>query len=348
MAGFTLEARHRGSREGKGMNDEMNEEINDSNLHEVLQDAEGVLGEVTRLLEIEGKVDLPLARRVRGAHERLGGWQERIAGEEAGTGGSGADESEAACTGCKAQRGALERIASGVRPPLSSGGRGPTMLTIREARAIAQSALHLSEEKPDGMAESGRSSARDAGQNAKREAERLRASALSGDLDGAKRQARMILERNEMPVAEDTETALLHVFAQTLLGCLEGKIGVGVRHALTTSLVRREQEGREAAERRAGQTESESAGLRKALAWYAKEQNYRPAPGRRHTDTRQHEPPTTAADQDQGHRARQALGESESGREVARRFEAAEKLIEHLKAELGNYEQEIAQHDTPG
>ena len=326
----------------------MNEEINDPNLHEVLQDARGVLGEVTRLLEIKGKEGLPLAHRVRGAHERLSGWQERVAGEEAGTGKLEADELEATCTGCKAQRGALERIASGVRPSLSSGDRGPTMLTIREARAIAQSALHLSEGKPDATAESGHSPARETGRNAKREAERLRASALSGDLGGAKRQARMILERHGMPAAEGPETTLLHVFAQTLLGCLEGKIGVGIRHAMTTSLVRREQEGREAAERRAGQTERESTWLRKTLAWYAKEENYRPAPDCRRLDTHQHEPPTTAADQDQGHRARQALDDSESGREIGQRLEAAEKLIEHLKENLGNYEQEIAQHDTPG
>jgi hypothetical protein len=326
------------------MNEEMNKEMNKPNLDEVLEDAEGALGEVTRLLEIEGKDGHPLARKVRGAHERLSGWQERAAGAEDGTGKPGADELDATCTGCKAQRAALERIASGVRPSLSSrGDRGPTMLTIREARAIAQTALHLSEEKPKAMAESGCSPARYAERKAEREAERLRASALSGDLDGAKRQARMILERNEMTVADSPEITLLHVFAQTLLGCLEGKIGVEVRHAVTSSLVRREQEGREAAERRAGQTESESAGLRKTLAWYAKEANYRPAP-----DTRQPEPPTTAADQDQGRRARQALGESESGRKVARRLEAAEKFIEHLKTVIGNYEQEIAQHDTPG
>lgn len=326
------------------MKDEMDEQMNEPNLDEVLEDAEGALGEVTRLLEIEGKDGHPLARKVRGAHERLSGWQERAAGAEDGTGKPGADELDATCTGCKAQRAALERIASGVRPSLSSrGDRGPTMLTIREARAIAQSALHLSEEKPKTRAESGRSPARYAEREAEQEAERLRASALSGDLDGAKRQARMILERNEMTVADSPEITLLHVFAQTLLGCLEGKIGVEVRHAVTSSLVRREQEGREAAERLAGQTESESAGLRKTLAWYAKEANYRPVP-----DTRQPEPPTTAADQDQGRRARQALGESESGREVARRLEAAEKFIEHLKTVFGNYEQEIAQHDTPG
>ena len=327
------------------MDDEMNEEINDPNLHEILGDAEGALGEVTRLLEVEGKDGLLLARTVRRTHERLSGWQERVAGEEVGTGKPGADELEATCTGCKAQRGALERIASGVRPSLSSGDRGPTMLTIREARAIAQSALHLSEEKPDGMVESGHSPARGANRNARenanQQAERLRASALSGDLDGAKRQARMILERNEMPVAEGPEITLLHTFAQTLVGCLEGKIGVEVRHAVTTSLVRREQEGREAAERRAEQTESESAGLRKALAWYAKEENYRPTPDSRHQDTRQHKPPTTTADQDQGRRARQALDDLESGREVAQRLEAAEKFIEHLKADLGTYEQEM-------
>lgn len=222
------------------------------------------------------------------------------------------------------------------------------MLTIREARSIAQSVLHLSEEKSEDKVEDGRSPVRDAGRDARREAERLRASALSGDLDGAKRQARMILERDEMLNTKDPEVALLHTFAQTLLGCLEGKMGVEVRHAVTTSLVRREQEAREAAERRAGQTERESAGLRRTLAWYAREANYGTAPDTRHLDTRQHGSSPTAADQDRGRRARQALDDSESGREVARRLEAAEKFIEHLKADFENYKQEVAQHDTPG
>ena len=139
------------------------------------------------------------------------------------------------------------------------------MLTIREARSIAQSVLHLSEEKSEDKVEDGRSLVRDAVRDTGREAERLRASALSGDLDGAKRQARMILESDGMLNVKDPEVALLHTFAQTLLGFLEGKMGVDVRHAVTTSLVRREQEAREAAERRAGQTERESAGLRRTL-----------------------------------------------------------------------------------
>lgn len=209
------------------------------------------------------------------------------------------------------------------------------MLTVREARAIAQNALQLSKRKSDRAAQSGSSPAR--------EAEQLRASVLGGDLPGAKRQARMILEHNEMPDESDPPTLLLRTFAQTLSGMLEGKIGVDVRHTATSSLVRNEQEARQAAEQRAEQMERESAGLRRALVWYAREANYRSAP-----ELHQHESPTSAADQDHGLRARQALGDSQSGWEVARRLEAAEELVEHLKADLGNYEQEISQHDTPG
>ena len=321
------------------MNEEPNEEMNDLNVYGFLEVAEEILGEVAHFFEKEGKDGLPLARRVRQEHERLGRWQERVPTKEPRASRPGADELEEIH---RAQRCALERIASGVRP--AGADRGPTMLTIREARSIAQSVLHLSEEKSEDKVEDGRSPVRDAG----REAERLRASALSGDLDGAKRQARMILERGGMLNAKDPEVALLHTFAQTLLGCLEGKMGVEIRHAVTTSLVRREQEARESAERRAGQTERESAGLRRTLAWYAREANYGAAPDTRRLDTCQHGSSPTAADQDRGRRARQTLDDSESGREVARRLEAAEKFIEHLKADFENYKQEVAQHDPPG
>jgi hypothetical protein len=212
------------------------------------------------------------------------------------------------------------------------------MLTVREARAIAQNALQLYGGQSKDRVEAGRSPAR--------EAEQLRASVLGGDLPGAKRQARIILERNEMPDVSDPKALLLRTFAQTLVGMLEGKVGVDVRHAATSSLVRCEQEARQAAERRAEQMERESAGLRRALGWYAKEANYRVTP-----DGRQHESPTSAADQDQGHRARQALDDSQSGREVARRLEAAETFIEMLRANLATHEQELSQelsqHDPP-
>ncbi len=203
------------------------------------------------------------------------------------------------------------------------------MLTVREARAIAQSALHLYEGQPTGRGESGRSPAQ--------EAERLRARVLSSDLQGAKRQAQMILERDEVPDAVGQD-ATLSTFAQTLSDMLEGRGSLDIRHAAASSLVRREQEARQAAERSAQKTEREAAELRRTLAWYAEKANYFPVPG-----VREHEPPETAAEHDQGRRARQTLDSSEGGLQVARRLEAAEKLIEHLKADLRNYEQEIAQ-----
>ena len=203
------------------------------------------------------------------------------------------------------------------------------MLTVREARAIAQSALHLYEGQPTGREESGRSPAQ--------EAERLRARVLSSDLQGAKRQAQMILERDEVPDAVGQD-ATLSTFAQTLSDMLEGRGSLDVRHAAASSLVRREQEARQIAERSAQKTEREAAELRRTLAWYAEKANYIPVP-----DVREHETPETAAEHDQGRRARQTLDSSEGGLQVARRLEAAEKLIEHLKADLRNYEQEIAQ-----
>jgi hypothetical protein len=253
----------------------------------------------------------------------------RAAIRETGTGQPATGELE---TTCRAQHAVLQLIASGVQP--SRGNRGPTMLTLREARAIAQDALRLYEEQPEDRVESWRSPAR--------EAEQLRVSVLSGDLQGAKRQARVILERNEIPDMSDPGALLLRTFAQTLSGMLEGRVGVDVRHAVTSSLVRREQEAREAAERRAGQAERESAGLRRTLAWYANEANYHSSSGVGNQQSSR-----TAIDQDQGSGARQALDESEAGREVARRLEAAEKFIEHVKANLENYEQGISRPGTP-
>lgn len=298
--------------------------MNDLSLNENLADAEEILGEVASLLEVEGKGGLLLARRARQAHERLKGWQEHRAGGKISIGKSGADELRAICV---AQHAALERIASGVHP--SRGDRGLTMLTVREARAIAQSALHLYEGQPTGREESGRSPAQ--------EAERLRARVLSSDLQGAKRQAQMILERDEVPDAVGQD-ATLNAFAQTLSDMLEGRGSLDVRHAAASSLVRREQEARQAAERSAQKTEREAAELRQTLAWYAEKANYLPVPG-----VREQETPETAAEHDQGRRARQTLDSSEGGLQVARRLEAAEKLIEHLKVDLRNYEQEIAQ-----
>ncbi len=155
----------------------------------------------------------------------------------------------------------------------------------------------------------------------------------------------MILEHNEMPDVSDPATLLLRTFAQTLSGMLEGKIGVDVRHTATSSRVRHEQEARQAAERRAERMEQESAELRRALAWYAKEANYRATPDG--PDGRQRKILESAVERDQGRRAHQALDNSEAGRQVARRLEAAEKFIELLRANLATHEQEISQHDAP-
>lgn len=297
--------------------------------YEILEEAGQVLGEVAGLLEAEGKEDLPLTRRVRRTHQRLlGKGQENAPSGEPGTSKPSVEELEATC---RTQHAALERIASGVQP--SRGDQGPTMLTVREARAIAQSALHLSVGDPKGRIESERSPVQ--------EAEQLRASILSGDLQGAKRQAQMILERDEMLDVNDPRALLVRTFAQTLLGSLEGKIGMDVRRTATSSLVRREHEARQAAERHAGQIERECAELRRALAWYAEKANYRATP-----EYGQQEILDSAVEHDQGRRARQALDDSEAGCQVARHLQAAKKLIDSMRTELETYEREIAERDT--
>lgn len=302
-----------------------------SNLYEISEEGGQLLGEVAHLLEAEGKENLPLTRRVRRAHERLlrNGQQRAADGETSETSQQTADELEAICA---AQHTALQQIASGVRPP--RGDRGATMLTIREARTIAQSTLHRYQRELEGRGESERSPTR--------EAEQLRCSMLSGDLHGAKRQAEMILERDETLESNEAQGLLLDIFAQTLLGCLEGKVGVDLRRAATSSLVRSEQEARQAAERRADAMEQEAARLRQTLAWYAEETNYRPLPG-----TPEHKSPKSTIEDDLGQRARQSLSESKTGREISQRLEAAEKTIEQLSVALGSYEQQIAELGAP-
>ena len=311
-----------------------------SNLYEIPEEGGQLLGEVVHLLEAEGKGNLPLTRRVRRAHERLlrngQEGQERAAdGETGGTSQPTPNELEATCA---TQHAALQQIASGVRP--SRGDRRPTMLTIREARTIAQSALRRSQGEPEGREEVERSPAR--------EAERLQSSMLSGDLHGAKRQAQMILERDETLESNEAQGLLLDIFARTLLGCLEGKVGVDLRRAATSSLVRLEQEARQTAERRAEAMEQEAAKLRQTLAWYAEETNYRPLPGTPGTPgIPEHMSPKSRIEDDLGQMARQSLNEIEAGSEVSQRFEAAEKTIEQLRAALESYEQQIAELGAP-
>ena len=308
-----------------------------SNLYEISEEGGQLLGEVVHLLEAEGKENLPLTRRVRRAHERLlrngQEGQERAAdGETGGTSQPTPNELEATCA---TQHAALQQIASGVRP--SRGDQRPTMLTIREARTIAQSVLHRSGGEPEGREKSERSPTR--------EAERLQSSMLSGDLHAAKRQAQMILERDETLESNEAQGLLLDIFARTLLGCLEGKVGVDLRRAATSSLVRLEQEARQTAERRAEAREQEAAKLRQTLAWYAEETNYRPLPET--PGIPEHMSPKSRIEDDLGQMARQSLNEIEAGSEVSQRFEAAEKTIEQLRAALESYEQQIAELGAP-
>lgn len=297
---------------------------------EIVKELEEILGEALGSCQARGEGDLPLARRAREALDRLKASTDRPAGAREASERPGGEEPEATTA---AQRAALERIAGGVRPS-GWGDRGLAMLTLREARAVAQNALRLSEGRTSGRQ-------RSIGEAALRDAERLRARALSGDLRGAEREARLILERDEAPDAGGQE-ATLSVFARTLLELLEGRVGLDVRRAATSGRVRAEREAREAAERRGERAELEAAELRRTLAWYAQEANHRPT-----LTTGGGEGPSSAAERDGGRKAREALGKAEAGRGAARRLGAAEGFVQRVRAELEGYERGLAGHDPP-
>jgi hypothetical protein len=298
--------------------------------YEIGKEVEDILGEAVDLWEAEGRSELTLTRRAREALDRIEAWRDRPSGEGMESAEPESNEAEEMWA---AQRAALERIASGVRP---SGGdsRGLTMLTVREARSIAQNALHLSEDRASGK------------QTAKREAahsaERLRARALSGDLEGAKREARRILGRNETLDTGDRGDTL-RAFAQTLLGLLEGKVGLDVRRAATFGSVRREREAREDAERRVERIEQEAAVLRRALGWYAEQSNYRLTDD--HVGQSQHS--KSVVQRDGGQKAREVLEDTDCGREVARQLGAAEEFVQRVRTGLDYYEEELAKGRLP-
>ncbi len=305
--------------------------MNNPKSYEIVKEAEDLLGDVVDLWEAEGKNDLPLARRTRGVLDRLEAWQDGASGEGMESGEPVGNEAEEVCV---AQYAALERIASGVRPSGGAGNKSLSMLTLREARGIAQNALHLSEDRVSGR--------RTANREATHEAERLRDRALSGDLEGTKREAHRILERNEaQDVGGQGET--LRAFAQTLLGFLEGKVGLDVRRAATFGSVRREREAREAAERNVERIEQEAAGLRRTLGWYAEQSNYRLP----HGHLRQSEHPKSLAGRDGGQKARKALEETDCGREAARQLGAAEEFVQRMRAGLEYYEEALTKGEPP-
>lgn len=299
--------------------------------YEISKEVEDLLGEAVDLWEAEGRSELTLARRAREALDRIEAWRDRPSGEGME---SAEPESNEAQEVCAAQRAALERIASGVRPSGGGNNAGLTMLTVREARSIAQNALHLSE---------GRASGKQAATpEVVKDAERLRVRALSGDLEGTKREARLILERNET-LDTGSQEDTLRAFAQTLLGLLEGKVGLDVRRAATFGSARREREAREDAERRVELIEQEAAVLRRALGWYAEQSNYRLT----HAHVAQPEHSKIVVERDGGQKAREVLEETDCGREVARQLGAAEEFLQRVRTGLDHYEEELAKGGPP-